>query len=53
MLYGFDVSETFSMSDGSGFGKNVIIFGADTSSSAHIENSKIDILILDKYPRQG
>ena len=31
---GFDVR--FSLSDGSGFGKN-IIFGADMSSSAHIE----------------
>ena len=29
-----------SISDGSGFGKNVIIFGADTSSSVHVDNKK-------------
>ena len=31
---------------GSGFGQNVIIFGVDMSSSAHIDNNKKDILIL-------
>ena len=29
-----------SISDGSGFGKNVIIFGADTSSSVHVDNKE-------------
>ena len=29
---GVDVHENFLLSDGSGFGKNVIIFGADMSS---------------------
>ena len=31
--------EVFSF-PGGGFGQNVIIFGADTSSSAHIDNKK-------------
>ena len=35
-------------------GKNVIIFGADMSSSVHItDNKKKDILILDFGPTQG
>ena len=29
---GFDSHGSFSLSDGSGFGKNVIIFGADVTS---------------------
>ena len=28
----------FSLSDGSGFGKNVIIFGVDNSSSRYADN---------------
>ena len=31
---------------GGGFGQNIIIFGADLSFSAHIDNRKKDILIL-------
>ena len=38
---------------GGGFGQNVIIFGADMSFSAHIDNKKIDILVLGKGPTQG
>ena len=38
---------------GGGFGQNVIIFGVDMSSSAHIDNKKKDILILGKGPTQG
>ena len=34
-------------------GQNVIIFGADMSSSAHIDNKKKDILVLGKGPTQG
>ena len=34
-------------------GKNVIILGADMSSSAHIDNKGKDILILGKGPTQG
>ena len=33
-------------------GKNVIIFGVDTSSSVHIDNKGKDILILGEEPRQ-
>ena len=34
-------------------GKNVIIFGADMSSSVHIDNKGKDILILGEGPTQG
>ena len=34
-------NETFSLRNGSGFGKNVIIISADMSSSAHDYNKKI------------
>ena len=34
-------------------GKSVIIFGADMSSSVHIDNKKKDILILGERPTQG
>ena len=33
--------------------RNVIIFGADMSSSPHIDNKKKDILILGQDPTQG
>ena len=36
-----------------GFGKNVIIFGVDMSSSVHVNNKKKDILILREGPMQG
>ena len=36
---GFDRRSSFSFSDG-GFGQNLLIFGADMSSSAHIDNKK-------------
>ena len=51
--YKFDSSGSFSLSDGSGFGKNVIRFGADLSSSVHVDNKKKDILILCKVQRKG
>ena len=38
---------------GGGFGRNVLIFGVDMSSSAHIENKKKDILVLGKGPTEG
>ena len=38
---------------GESMGKNVIIFGADTSSSVHIDNKGKDILILGEEPIQG
>ena len=34
-------------------GKNVIIFGADMSSSVYIDNENKDILILGGGPTQG
>ena len=37
-------------SDGNGFGKNVITFGAGMSSLMHIDVTKKDIFILGKGP---
>ena len=48
----FDRKSIFSF-PGGGFGQNVLIFGADMSSSAHIYNRKKDILVLGKGPTQG
>ena len=42
---GFDSRETFSHPSG-GLGKNVIIFGADLSSSVHANNNTRSILVL-------
>ena len=49
---GFDARGVFSLSDGNGFGKNAMIFGADMSSSVHIDKRK-DILIHDKSTIEG
>ena len=49
---GFDRKSSFSF-PGGGFGQNVLIFGADMSSSIHIDNKKKDILVLGKGPTQG
>ena len=38
---------------GGGFGQNVLIFGVDMSTSAHIDNKKKDILVLGKGLTQG
>ena len=46
---GFDASGSFSLSKGTEFGENVIIFGADMSSSVHVDNR---LLILGKGPTQ-
>ena len=43
----------FLLTDGNGFGKNVIIFDADMSSAGHAHNSKKDILTVGKGPTQG
>ena len=43
---------TFAFPTG-GFGKNVIIFGVDMSSSVHVDNGKKEILILGEGPTQG
>ena len=49
---GFDRKQSFSFSSDS-FGQNVIIFGVNMNSSAHIDNKKKDILILGKGRTQG
>ena len=49
---GFDRRGRFSF-PGRGFGQNVIIFGADMSSSTHTDNKKKDILILRVGPTHG
>ena len=48
---GFDRKGSFSF-PGGGYGQNVIIFGADMSSSLHIDNKK-KTLILGRGPTQG
>ena len=49
---GFDSHLEFLYTDGS-YGKNVIIFGADVSSTVHVDNKGKDILILGEGPTQG
>ena len=49
---GFNRRSSFSF-PGGGFGQNVLSFGVDMSSSAHIDNKKKDILVLGKGPTQG
>ena len=49
---GFDRGSTFPF-PGSGFGQNVLIFGVDMSSSAHIDDKKKNLLNLGKGPTQG
>ena len=49
---GFDSRSELSLPDGR-VCKNVIIFGADTSSSVHIDNKGKDILILGIDPTHG
>ena len=34
-------------------GQNILIFGSEMSSSAHIDNKRKDILVLGKRPTQG
>ena len=49
---GFDRRSSFTFAGG-GFGQNVLTFGVDMSSSAHIDNKKKNILVLGKGPTQG
>ena len=49
---GFGRRSSFSFTGG-GFGQNVLIFGADMSTSIHIDNKKKDILVLGRGPTQG
>ena len=48
----FDRRSSFPFPSG-GFGQNALIFGADMSSSIHIDNKKKDILVLGRGPTQG
>ena len=48
---GFDRKSSFKF-PGGGMGQNLLIFGADVRSSAHINNKKKDILVLGKGPTQ-
>ena len=49
---GFDRRSSFSFLNG-GFRQNVLIFGADMSSSIHVDNKIKDILVLGRAPTQG
>ena len=49
---GLDRRGSFSF-PGGGCGQNVLIFGVDIIFSAHIDNKKIDILVLGIGPTQG
>ena len=49
---GFDSRSEFLFTDGS-MGRNVIIFGADKSSSVHVDNKNKDILIPGERPTEG
>ena len=49
---GFDRRSSFSFTGG-GFGQNVLIFGADMSTSIHIDNKEKDILVLGRGSTQG
>ena len=48
---GFDRTGVYFLPDGC-FGRNVVIFGVDMSSSAHVDNKGKDILILGTGPTQ-
>ena len=49
---GFDRTGIYLPPDGS-FGRNIVTFGVDMSSSAHVYNKGKDILILGYCPTQG
>ena len=49
---GFDRRSSFSFPSG-GFGQNVLIFGADMSTSIQVDNKKKDILVIGRGPTQG
>ena len=51
--YGIGFDRRFRSFTGGGSSQNVLIFGIDTSSSAHIDNKKKYILVLGKGPTQG
>ena len=49
----FDIPVTFSLSDGHGFGKHIILFRVCNNSLVHADNRKKEILILNKGPTNG
>ena len=49
---GLDRRSSFSFQSGR-YGQNVLSFGADMSTSTHIDNKKKDILVLGRGPTQG
>ena len=49
---GFDRRSIFSFTGG-GFGQNAVIFGADMSTSTHIDNKRKYILVLGRGPTQA
>ena len=51
--YGIGLDRHGEFSFGNGLGKNCIIFGADLSSSAHVNDKKNNILVLGKDFVQG
>ena len=51
-LIEFDTGGRFSLSDDSGFGKNVLILGADKSSSLHFGNRKKVFLVKVRHNGQ-
>ena len=50
---GFDKRESFSLSDGKGFIKNVIVFGEDVRSSVPFDNKTKHIFVLGKGSADG
>ena len=52
MWFGFD-SPSLSSYPGFDWGKNVVFFGVDNSSTVHIDNKKRDILVLGEGATQG
>ena len=50
---GLDTLESFSLSDGRGFCKNVMIFGTNIRWSVYIDNKNKYILIFCKCPTDG
>ena len=50
---GFGARVSFLLSNGSGFGRYVTIFGTDMSSLVHNDTKKNDILIFGKGPTNG
>ena len=48
----FDRRSSFSFPNGR-FGQNVLVFGANMSTSIHVDNEKKDILVFGRGPTQG